>query len=92
MQLLWKQIFTHDPNEQMKTMQKIERLEQHYRITTSEELKQDCFLTPSGHGGEVYDATKENLLTLMPVNLLLLLDVVLTFTLRIREDIVVCLK
>ncbi len=51
MQLLWKQIFTHDPNEKIKTKQEIEMLDS--IRSPSEELKQDCFLASSGHGGEV---------------------------------------
>lgn len=53
MQLLWKQIFTHDPNEQMKTTLEITAALQDTIPSPSEELKQDCFVTSSGHGGEV---------------------------------------
>ncbi len=49
MQLLWKQIFTHDPNEKIKTTQEIEILDS--IRSPSEELKQDCVLASSGHGG-----------------------------------------
>ncbi len=76
-----------------KTKQEIEMLDS--IRSPSEELKQDCFLASSGHGGEVlhtFTMPQDTISELMPVNLLCSQILELTFTQRIQKHIAAALK